>query len=234
MLDFFRGLLGFPRKSDATAADILRAAGEAEPERLAEVSIIRSCREVFGAAPRECRPDDRIALDPELEQAFVESNDGLLKILQDQDALLTRGRVVWGQLVQANQILFDPKNRMTCPANAIYSTDPFFDGRLALLSSMARGLFAQKGSTRANRELQVFVDAVTNEMARVLRREMPHTYTGGRPVYFATCFIQPAHLPYGYLNRPSFPVVVNPEETPAMMLLPSRFWPPELVSHWRD
>jgi hypothetical protein len=233
MLDFLRGLFGLSRKSDAVAADLLRAAGEAEPEREPEVSVIRSCRERFGDAPREFRTGDRITLDPELERAFVESNDGLLRILQDQDALLTRGRVVWGQLVQANQILFNPQNRLTCPANAIYSTDPFFDGRLALLGSMAGGLYAQKGSKRANRELQGFVDAVTNEMARVLRREMPRSYTGGRPVCFATCFIQPAHLPHGYLNRSSFPVIVNPEETPTMMLLPARYWPPDLVSHWR-
>jgi hypothetical protein len=123
---------------------------------------------------------------------------------------------------------------MTCPANVVYSTDPFFDGRLSLLSSMARGLFAQKGSRRTDREIREFVDAVTDEMARVLRREMPHSYTGGRSVCFATCFIQPYHLPFGYLNRPSFPIIVNAEETPAMMLLPSRYWPSDLVAHWRD
>jgi hypothetical protein len=233
MFDFLRGLFGRSPKNPQ-AADFLRAATEAEPERQAEVSIIRSCRDLFGPAPRGCKLTDRIALDPELKQAFVESNDGLLQILQDQDRLLARGQVVWGQLVQANQILFDPTNRMTCPANAIYSTDPFFDGRLSLLTSMARGLFAQKGSTRVDRELKEFVAAVTDEMARVLRREMPHSYTGGRSVCFATCFIQPTHLPCGYLNRPSFPILVNPEETPAMMLLPSRYWPAELVAHWKD
>lgn len=233
MFDFLRRLFG-GSPNNSQAAEFLRAASDAEPERQAEVFLIRSCRELFGPASRRCDPNDRINLDPALKQAFVESNDGLLQILQDQDRLLARGHVVWGQLVQANQILFDPTNRMTCPANAIYSTDPFFDGRLSLLTSMARGLFAQKGSTRVDRELKEFVAAVTDEMTRVLRREMPHSYTGGRSVCFATCFIQPTHLPFGYLNRPSFPIIVNPEETPTMMLLPSRYWPPELISHWKD
>jgi hypothetical protein len=233
MLHFFRRLFGLARRTDQ-AADFLQAAGEAEAEREVEAAVIRSCRDSFGPPPRTCRREDRIVLSPERQQAFVERNDGLLPVLEDQDRLLMHGQVFWGQLVQANKVLFDPKNRHTCPANVIYSTDPFFDGRLSLLSSMARGLFAQKGSTRAGRELQDFVDAVTDEMKRVLRREMPHSYTGGRCVYFATCFIQPGHLPFGCLNRPSFPVVVAPEETPAMMLLPSRHWPPELVSHWRD
>src|SRR4051794_2004549 len=113
MLNFFRGLFGLSRKSDP-AAHLVRAASEAEPERQAEAAIIRSCRELFGPPPRACRPEDRIALEPELEQAFVVSNDGLLRILEDQDRLLARGQVFWGHLVQANQILFDPENRMTC------------------------------------------------------------------------------------------------------------------------
>jgi hypothetical protein len=233
MFDFLRRLFG-STPSISQVTEFRRAANNAEPEQEAEVSIIRACREHFGLAPRACNPADRIALDPALNQAFVESNDDLLQILHDQDLLLARGHVVWGQLVQANQILFEPTNRMTCPANAIYSTDPFFDGRLALLTRMARGLFAQKGFRRVDRELKEFVAAVTDEMARVLRREMPGSYTGGRSVCFATCFIQPTHLPCYYLNRPSFPIIVNPEETPAMMLLPSRYWPPALISHWRD
>lgn len=225
MFDWFR-----KRKQ---SADFLHAAGEAEPERQVDVSMLRSCRDLFGPAPRSPARADRIALSPGLEAAFVESNDKLLRILEDQDLLLASGQVFWGHLVQANQILFESDNRQTCPANVIYSTDPFFEGRLSLLSSMARGLFAQKGSTSAGREIQAFVDAVTDEMARVLRREMPNSYTGGRSVYFATCFIQPGHLPDGYLARSSFPIIVNPEETPTMMLLPSRYWPAELVSNWR-
>src|SRR4051812_19137981 len=139
-------MFGFFRKRKQ-AADFLRAAGESEPERQAEVAILHSCRDLFGPAPRPLSAHDRITLEPELEQSFIESKDGLLRILQDQDRLLVNGQVFWGQLVQANKILFDPDNRITCPANVIYSTDSFFEGRLALLSSMARGLFAQKGST---------------------------------------------------------------------------------------
>ena len=45
---------------------------------------------------------ETLALDPDLEQSLVESNDGLLRILQDQDLLLSRGQVFWGHLVQAN------------------------------------------------------------------------------------------------------------------------------------
>jgi hypothetical protein len=230
-------MFGFFRKRNQ-AAEFLRAAGEAEPERQAEVDVIGSCRAAFGAPPRKLPPVEadayRLALESQLHSALAKGKDKLLEILAVQDCLRDRGQVYWGQLVQANSILFDPNNRNTLPGNVIYSTDPFFDGRTSLLTSMARGLYAQKGSTKADRELQKFVDAVTDEYMRVLRREMPHSYTGGREVFFATFFIQPGHLPGGYLKRPSFPVVANREETETVMILPSRYWPSDFAAWWRS
>src|SRR5947209_16369788 len=105
-------MFGFFRKRKQ-AADFLRAAGESEPERQIEVTLLRACRELFGPPPRSLSAACRLALDPEFEEALVANKDGLLRILADQDCLISRGQVCWGQLVQANQILFQPDNRMT-------------------------------------------------------------------------------------------------------------------------
>jgi hypothetical protein len=229
-------MFGFFRKRDP-AADFLRAAGEAEPERPGEVDLLRSCRALFGTPPRSLSAADaracRLTLTPEVERLFVGSGDDLLRVLADQEALRDRGRVFWGHLVQANNLLFEPDNPHTLAANIVYATDPFFDGRAAVLARIAKGLFAQKGSSRADRELREFVRVVTDERERVLRRELPRGYCGGRCVYFATCLIQPGHLPGNHLARPAFPLVVNYQETEAVMVLPSRFWPPELAAQWR-
>src|SRR4051794_8297892 len=110
-------MFGFFRKRKPTA-EFLHAAAEAEPERPAEAAMIRSCRDLFGVPPRSpSNPKDRIVLSADLERAFVESGDELLQILRDQEILLARGQVFWGQLVQANKILFQPGNRLMCPAN---------------------------------------------------------------------------------------------------------------------
>jgi hypothetical protein len=233
-------MFGFFRKRATPrtpAADLLRAAAEAEPERPDEVQLLRACRERFGAPPRQLAAADaracRLTLTPDVDQLFRRDRDPLLRILADQHVLRDRGQVYWGHLVQANQMLFDPQNPHTLPANVIYSTDPFFDGRVAILASIGHGLFAQKGSSGADPELRAFVRAITNERERILRRELPAGYCGNRPVYFTTCFIQPGHLPDHCVARPAFPLLVNFEETEAVMILPSRFWPPELVSSWR-
>jgi len=109
-------MFGFFRKRQQ-AADFLRAAGEAEPERQIEVALLRGCRDLFGPPPRSLSAlvTDRVVLPPDLEEVFVASKDGLLRILKDQDRLLARGQVYWGHLVQANQILFHRRTSFTVP-----------------------------------------------------------------------------------------------------------------------
>ena len=145
----------------------------------------------------------------------------MLKILADQRLLWERGEIVWGHLVQANSILFDRSNVHTLPANVVYSMDRYFDGRGTHLGEIARGLFAQKGSVPANRELREFVRAVTPDEKRILRRELQRGYCGGKSVFFTTCFVQPGHLPGNCLTDSLFPLVVNNKETEAVMLLPA-------------
>jgi hypothetical protein len=118
--------------------------------------------------------------------------------------LRDRGPVVWGALVQANRALFDPTNPHTLAANVVCSLDPYFDGRVGLLADIAGGLFGKKASVPADRELREFVRMITDERARIVRRELPRGYCGGHSVYFATCFIQPDHLPGNCLTRPDW------------------------------
>ena len=207
------------------------------PEEAAEISLIEACRTQFESPPRSLDDRDsiacRISLTPRVFEVFKALKDPMLRILKDQDILRDRGGVVWGQLVQANQILFDPKNTETAPANVIYSLDPYFDGRIGLLEKFAGGLFAQKGSVPADRQLKDFIRVITDEHERILRRELPRGYCGGRSVHFTTCFIQPSHLPGNCLRRSSFPLLVNFRETEAVMVLSSGFWPEALVKVWQ-
>ncbi len=123
-------------------------------------------------------------------------------------------------------------NPHTLAANVVYSLDPYFDGRVGILADMAGGLFGKKGSVPADRELREFVRVITDERARIMRRELPRGYCGGHSVYFATCFIQPDHLSGNRLTRPDFPLLVNSEETETVMLLPSRFWSAVFLEVW--
>ncbi|VTT97577.1 Uncharacterized protein OS=Planctomyces brasiliensis (strain ATCC 49424 / DSM 5305 / JCM 21570 / NBRC 103401 / IFAM 1448) GN=Plabr_4597 PE=4 SV=1 [Gemmataceae bacterium] len=230
MFDFLRPLIA-PDDQEPGAVDT----GAEVP---AQANQIRASRARFGPPPRVLSTADaeacRLTLLPELEAAFRASDDPMLRILADRQRLLDRGEVVWGRLVQANQILFDPSNHITAPANVVYRLDPHFDGRAEALGRIPHGLFAQKGTVPASRELREFVRVITDERERIMRRELPRSYCGGRSVYFTTCFIQPGHLPGNRIARPDFPLLVNAHETEAVMVLPSRFWPPDLAYQWES
>jgi hypothetical protein len=172
MFGFFRRLLGAENERPPVV--------ETAPE--SEADLIRACRKRFGLPPRSLDAADteacRLSLLPAMEATFRQANDPVLHILADQEALRDRGAVVWGRLVQANQILFDPSNDYTAPANVIYSLDPYFDGRADILGGVAHGLFARKGTVPGDRELREFVRVITDERERIMRRELPRGYCG--------------------------------------------------------
>jgi hypothetical protein len=163
---------------------------------------------------------------------FRLTGDKLRTVLRDQHLLRDHGRVVWGFLVQANQVLFDPANRQTLPANVIYCTDPNGDDQVPLFRSVARGLFGLKGTSPRDAELTRFSAAITNELARTMRLPLPRSVCGGMAAYFTTCLIQPSHLPGGHIASGVFPLVICPERTEAVMILPARYWSKELREVW--
>jgi hypothetical protein len=197
--------------------------------------MINKCRNSFGVAPRRLSAEDARAfkLNPSLMMRLLMflTGDKLRSVLREQHILRDQGRLVWGALVQANQILFDPRNRMVLPANVIYSPDAHFDGRVEVLQELASGIFDLKGSS-ADDEMEQFARAVTNETARTMRLPLPRSLCEGKEAYFTTCLIQPAHLPGGCLAAGFFPLVICPEKTDAVMILPASYWPKQLRDAW--
>jgi hypothetical protein len=198
--------------------------------------VIKSCRQQFRAPPRELPPDEQQSFQIR-PSWFVKAmlnltGDKLRVILRHQNILRDSGRVVWGCLVQANDVLFNPNNRQVLPANVIYSPDAFFDGRVSVLQTIAQGLFELKGTRPKDKELRKFANAITNELARTMRLQLPLSISEQREVYLTTCLIQPSHLPAGHLATGYFPLVICPEKTDAVMILPAWYWPEEAQAAW--
>jgi hypothetical protein len=198
--------------------------------------VIRQCRQNLGSPPRQLTPEERrsFRLRPSLQVSIrmVLGRDKLRLILHDQNLLRDGGRVVWGFLVQANNMLFDPANRLVLPANVIYSPDQSFDGRVSVLEGIAHKLFELKGTSPRDKELRRFAHAITDELLRTMRLPLPGSLCENREVYFTTCLVQPSHLPDGHLGASYFPLVICPEQTEAVMILPSEYWPDELCAAW--
>ncbi len=205
--------------------------GHSFPEPVVLSGLLTECRMRF--VPPLAEEDSRAAkilLSPEIAELYDRRKDVLLNVLKDQKHLLEGGKVVWGWVVEANKLLYDPHNHHTLPAAVIYSTDTTRETELEQIEVIAKDL--QRGGDPDDKDLQEFIRETTLEYERILRKELPNRYTYGREVYYATCLIPPQHLPTNCLTHSFLPLVINFEVTEAAMILPSRFWPQRLISFW--
>lgn len=152
--------------------------------------------------------------------------------LRDQRMLLERGTVVWGAIIQANEILFDPKGMYpSLPAAIVYSTDRVYDANPELLIEQAHSMYDLKGKT-CTPEMQAFADKLANEMVADIKLAIPRGFTDSAQCYYATLLIARKHLPQNHLANGFFPVLIAPNETDAVTVLPHAYWDSQFSSAW--
>ncbi|MCM8531565.1 MAG: suppressor of fused domain protein [Lentisphaeraceae bacterium] len=156
---------------------------------------------------------------------------GLRDIYRDCELLRTEGQIVWGHIIQANELLFDPSAKQNCPAAALYSLDPYYDGNLEELEFIAGSLFDLKGvETSAN--LQKFSDILADERTTQMKLKIPHELTGGRDVFYTSIMVHRNQLPVPFLAASAFPLLVHKNRTHSTMILPSKYWSNDMVGYW--
>lgn len=140
------------------------------------------------------------------------SEDGRLKIAQS-------GVPVWGVLVQANSMLFQPGNT-DLPCLVLFSFEPA-GGHIEYMQRLAAGIFDLKNVRQSDPDLRYVSTLVTNESAlKYRRRKLPISFTGGPTVYCADLIITRSSLPAGYITEKVLPCIAEPGESGALELLP--------------
>ncbi|MCP4095291.1 MAG: hypothetical protein GY880_04375 [Planctomycetaceae bacterium] len=151
---------------------------------------------------------------------------------RDQRTLLQRGTVVWGAIVQANKVLFEQGGSCaSLPAAIIYSLDPVYDNDPDRLIEHAHNLYDLKGKS-CTPEMQAFGDKLANEIVADIKLPIPKGFTDPAQCYYAMLLIARKHLPLNYLAHGFFPVLVAPEETDTVMILPQSYWDSEFKLAW--
>jgi hypothetical protein len=161
---------------------------------------------------------------------WLPADDPLGEVYHRQDLLLREGKVVWGHLVQANQHLFrlGPDDH---PALTIYAASATFDDGFRDLEVIARRLFGLKNTTPDDPDELRAAARITDERDRKMGWVVPPTLTGGKEVFATTFMVFRSHLPQRHLQSGWFPLLIH-AETPAVMIVPSIYWPNELVQRW--
>lgn len=193
-------------------------------------ALITKLRESFGQ--RQQRMTERsLAALLRAAPAWMNNSDGLMEIFRQQRLLLAEGEIVWGALVQANTLLFQP-GPSDHPAMLVYSLDRYFDARPAELRMIGSKVFALKGTEPDDPALNSLARLITDEVERSMGLRLPRVFSP-QELLSATFMVFREHVPNGVLSCGLFPILVHPS-TQAVLIVPFEFWPTELTILWRD
>jgi hypothetical protein len=178
-------------------------------------------------------PDDLPALRTAAPYwAVANSDEPLARLFEHVDALLLRGRVVWGALVQANRLLFEPEYRVGAPGEVVY--DPRGCAEPEALTELARilaGLKPEDTGTIDDPALARYQAHLRAENTRVLGlplagRLLPY------PLLAASTYFDQCLLPDGMLSRGHLPLLVDDAAPGLVLPLPAALWPESLREAW--
>lgn len=164
---------------------------------------------------------------------WLDSQDPMYEIYLKKSMLLQQGEIVYANTVQANTILFKRFPAYDCPANIVYSMDPYFSEHPELLQQLASEIFQYKGQ-----DLDTVPDE-WREVARVITDEYDRSdfcfsikLDGQR----LNCRMIPTMiyrklLPKGKLCGRILPVLALPE-CKQVLILPKQYWTKKFVRAW--
>ena len=162
---------------------------------------------------------------------YINPFDKMKILFRNLSTLWTEGVVVWGYVVQANSLLFEPGD-MDCPGEVLYSladpvkVDPLY------LEDVAGSLYSLKGTRPTHHELQPIAEYLTSELTRVYGLQIPGILSPRVPCRVSTTFFVRKHLPGGQLSGSLLPLIVNPKDPFVALPLPGRYWPFSLARKW--
>lgn len=147
---------------------------------------------------------------------------------QAYENLLKKGKVVWGSLVQANSMIFEPGNQ-NLPASYIYSPEDYFRDHPKHLLEISNRIFSLKGGGTGDELLDATADLITDEQQDKFSYPIPYQLTDGHEVYLSSVLLIRSCLPEGRLTSRLLPMLVNPPDNGLMLPLPLKFWSKQLL-----
>lgn len=197
--------------------------------------LLDQCIRNFGSAPRRFSIWDRLTywrvVRP--DWLYESPNDELETIFLNLSRLRKEGRVVWGQIIQANNLLFS-RGGGDCPGEVVYSLEESASVDPDELGTVATAIESLKHTKPADTELLSIADYLTNEWTRVYGKLVPRSISPTFKCQISTVYFVRKHLPgpAHSLERSLLPLIVSHRSPHVALVLPSRYWPDQLVDWW--
>lgn len=192
---------------------------------------LRACRQNLGSRTGEFWKENRGHLEIPAHERMA-PGDPLNRLWKDQQVLFTRGDVQVGVIVMANQNLYR-RAWVGGAALVLHGADPRVDPDVAALGEIADDVYALKHEDPDDPSLEPLAAKIRDELTRFDRVPVPAALAGGIDCVLTTAFLHRDAMPGRWLAGGTLPILSHVESTPAITLLPERYWPDELASDWR-
>ena len=195
--------------------------------------LLTQCRENFGSPGRSFSLWEQLTYLRTGRPAWCDGSDGLGIFFKKRNDLLKHGQVVWGHIVQANQVLFK-RGLLDSAANIVFPSDPNAVVDLAELERVADRLFDLQGTDPFDPESAALAENLSDEFDRAFGLPVPDSLSPEFAAQMSSSVIARRHLPRRRLCCGLLPIIVNQRKPKIIMPLPSRYWPEDLVDWWTD
>lgn len=167
--------------------------------------------------------------------AWLRSNptDKLTTHFKNLNSVFANGMVTWGQIIQANVLMFEDGS-VDCPGELVYSIDDPERVDPEHLQYVAGELFRLKGTKPSDQELRPIADYLADEIIRVFGLPVPTCISPSISCTISTTIFVRKHLPNRRLCSTLLPVIVNRREPYIATPLPERYWPREFIEWWQQ
>ena len=201
------------------------------------MNFLEECRKRIGPPPRSFSPE----LTREIRGIYwpllsTHPWDSLMRTFFHQTKIRERGEVVWAQVLQANEFLFNPGlNGESHPATILHAGPELEDP--SLLSEMADQVVSLQGTGQKDPDTKA-AEALMHPSRRKYWAPVPESIAGKHEVFCSDILIFRKLLPQqptgATLQKPFFPLLVARDQTRVVMQVPSHFWPEDFVDFWES
>lgn len=135
-------------------------------------------------------------------------------------SVLSKGKIVYGYIVEANSDIFKYKEGMRVyPAVAVFGMDEYFETHPYALAKTAEELYANRNFNILANERNFFTSKKIAD-------------GDGRELYVTTLLLYRPYLPVYTLQGALLPVIVDPTGCPSVFTVDSDYWTDALISNF--
>ena len=198
--------------------------------------ILQSTETKLGASPPKFSLRDKLSWNKQDKPDWDWWNEDLKHSVENWDKVFTYGKLTWGRIIQVITLMFQ-QGKDNCPGEVriwLEKEKPFDADAFDLIGSK---LYVIKGYSEHfdpldEREEKAFAAYLEDQMVRVYGLKVPSRIADGLNVRVSTVFFQRRHIPNKVISNLLFPVLYLNEDPMVAVMVPSRFWPQELLQNW--